>query len=81
MIKICYPNTTRNVEFCFYELRFLSPQILQLEKRLHDQVAVRGALEQALGYKSSSRQITNQASIPKVIITLKILVKFLYKRR
>ncbi|GJV04229.1 mesocentin like protein [Tanacetum coccineum] len=43
----------------------LRSEILQLEKRLQDQVAVRGALEQALGYKSSSLEITNQASIPK----------------
>nr|XP_043614911.1 uncharacterized protein LOC122586943 [Erigeron canadensis] len=43
----------------------LRNEIVQLEKRLHDQVAVRGALEQALGYKSSSHQVTNQASIPK----------------
>nr|GFD00573.1 hypothetical protein [Tanacetum cinerariifolium] len=38
----------------------LRSEILQLEKRLQDQVAVRGALEQALGYKSSSHEITNQ---------------------
>ncbi|KAL4581847.1 hypothetical protein LXL04_006379 [Taraxacum kok-saghyz] len=43
----------------------LRNEILQLEKRLQDQVAVRGALEQALGYRSSSLQITNQVSIPK----------------
>lgn len=43
----------------------LRNEILQLEKRLQDQVAVRGALEQALGYRSSSHNITNQASIPK----------------
>ncbi|XP_071710807.1 uncharacterized protein [Rutidosis leptorrhynchoides] len=43
----------------------LRNEIMQLEKRLHDQVVVRGALEQALGYKSSSNAITNQASIPK----------------
>ncbi|XP_024978358.1 uncharacterized protein LOC112515682 [Cynara cardunculus var. scolymus] len=43
----------------------LRNEILQLEKRLQDQVAVRGALEQALGYRSSSHEITNQASIPK----------------
>ncbi|XP_023744271.1 uncharacterized protein LOC111892465 isoform X1 [Lactuca sativa] len=43
----------------------LRNEILQLEKRLQDQVAVRGALEQALGYRSSSLEITNQALIPK----------------
>ncbi|KAI3500555.1 hypothetical protein L1887_36379 [Cichorium endivia] len=43
----------------------LRNEILQLEKRLQDQVAVRGALEQALGYRSSSHKISNQASIPK----------------
>ncbi|KAD4888076.1 hypothetical protein E3N88_20149 [Mikania micrantha] len=48
----------------------LRTEILQLEKRLQDQVAVRGALEQALGYKSSSCEITNQASIPKTATEL-----------
>ncbi|KAI3502155.1 hypothetical protein L1887_30186 [Cichorium endivia] len=43
----------------------LRNEILQLEKRLPDQVAVRGALEQAFGYRSSCRNLTNQASIPK----------------
>ncbi|KAK1433012.1 hypothetical protein QVD17_09916 [Tagetes erecta] len=45
-------------------------EILQLEKRLQDQVAVRGALEQALGYKSSSCEVTNPASIPKTATEL-----------
>ncbi|XP_076937917.1 uncharacterized protein LOC143605826 isoform X1 [Bidens hawaiensis] len=48
----------------------LRTEILQLEKRLQDQVAVRGALEQALGYKSSSHDIANQASIPKTATEL-----------
>ncbi|XP_076930784.1 uncharacterized protein LOC143595709 isoform X2 [Bidens hawaiensis] len=48
----------------------LRTEILQLEKRLQDQVAVRGALEQALGYKPSSHDITNQASIPKTATEL-----------
>ncbi|KAI7738899.1 hypothetical protein M8C21_009855 [Ambrosia artemisiifolia] len=48
----------------------LRTEILQLEKRLQDQVSVRGALEQALGYKSSSCEITNQASIPKTATEL-----------
>lgn len=39
---------------------------MQLEKRLQDQVSVRRALENALGYKSSSYNIVNDVSIPKV---------------
>ncbi|KAJ9564069.1 hypothetical protein OSB04_000035 [Centaurea solstitialis] len=42
----------------------LRDEILQLEKRLQDQVYERGALEQALGYRPSV-DIANQASIPK----------------
>ena len=41
-------------------------QILQLEKRLQTQVVVRCALEKALGYRSSSHDITNEISMPKV---------------
>uniref|UniRef100_A0A5B6ZYR8 DUF547 domain-containing protein n=1 Tax=Davidia involucrata TaxID=16924 RepID=A0A5B6ZYR8_DAVIN len=43
----------------------LRQEILQLEKRLQDQVVVRCALENALGYKSSSHDITNEISMPK----------------
>lgn len=43
-------------------------QILMLEKRLHDQVSVRCALERALGYRASSHDITNEATIPKVTV-------------
>ncbi|CAK9185456.1 unnamed protein product [Ilex paraguariensis] len=43
----------------------LRQEILQLEKRLQDQVAVRCALEKALGYRSSSHDITNEISMPK----------------
>lgn len=43
-----------------------SVQILQLEKKLQDQVIVRRALEKALGDGSSSRDFTNEASLPKV---------------
>ncbi|KAA8531783.1 hypothetical protein F0562_006500 [Nyssa sinensis] len=43
----------------------LRQEILQLEKRLQDQVVVRSALEKALGYRSSSRDITNEISMPK----------------
>lgn len=42
-------------------------QILMLETRLRDQVSVRCALENALGYRSSSRVITDPAVIPKVV--------------
>nr|XP_043608073.1 uncharacterized protein LOC122579876 [Erigeron canadensis] len=42
----------------------LKDEILKLEKRLQDQVCVRGAFEQALGYKSSC-DIPYDASIPK----------------
>ncbi|XP_042021567.1 uncharacterized protein LOC121768999 isoform X1 [Salvia splendens] len=43
----------------------LRREILTLEKRLHDQVSVRCALEMALGYRASSHDITNEATIPK----------------
>lgn len=39
---------------------------MQLERRLHDQVAVRCALEKALGYKSSSQDFNEVTSMPKV---------------
>ncbi|PWA87663.1 ternary complex factor MIP1, leucine-zipper [Artemisia annua] len=42
----------------------LKDEIVQLEKRLQDQVCVRGALEQALGYRSS-QDIPNLDSISK----------------
>ncbi|KAJ0864131.1 putative ternary complex factor MIP1, leucine-zipper [Helianthus annuus] len=47
----------------------LQDEILQLKKRLQDQVSVRGAFEQALGCPSSN-DITNQASVPKPAIEL-----------
>ncbi|XP_052198025.1 uncharacterized protein LOC127804947 [Diospyros lotus] len=43
----------------------LRQEILQLEKRLQDQVVVRHALEKALGYSSSSHDITKEISVPK----------------
>lgn len=43
----------------------LRQEIMQLEKRLHDQVAVRCALEKALGYKSSSQDVSEVTSMPK----------------
>ncbi|KAA8547294.1 hypothetical protein F0562_003842 [Nyssa sinensis] len=43
----------------------LRQEILQLEKRLQDQVVVRHALEKALGYRSSSHDFTNEISMPK----------------
>ncbi|KAI3452101.1 hypothetical protein Pfo_008766 [Paulownia fortunei] len=43
----------------------LRQEILMLEKRLHNQVSVRCALEKALGYRASSHDITNEATIPK----------------
>ncbi|KAG5528671.1 hypothetical protein RHGRI_029369 [Rhododendron griersonianum] len=43
----------------------LKQEILQLEKKLQDQVIVRCALEKALGDGSSSRDFTNEASLPK----------------
>ncbi|XP_059642098.1 uncharacterized protein LOC132284057 isoform X2 [Cornus florida] len=43
----------------------LRQEILQLEKRLQDQVVVRCALEKALGYRTSSHDITNEVSVPK----------------
>ena len=48
---------------------------MQLAKRLQDHVAVRGALEQALGYKSSSIEIPNGASISKVILLLWLQIR------
>ncbi|XP_043709253.1 uncharacterized protein LOC122658386 isoform X2 [Telopea speciosissima] len=43
----------------------LKQEIFQLEKRLQDQFVVRGALEKALGYKSSYHDISNENSMPK----------------
>ncbi|KAL3833408.1 hypothetical protein ACJIZ3_008144 [Penstemon smallii] len=44
----------------------LRQEILQLEKRLHDQVSVRCALEKTLDYGASSHNnITNEVTIPK----------------
>lgn len=43
----------------------LRQEILQLEKRLQNQVAIRGVLEKALGYGSISHDIGNEISIPK----------------
>lgn len=42
-------------------------QILQLEKRLQDQFEVRHALENAMGYRSSSHDNTTETLVPKVI--------------
>ncbi|XP_057491121.1 uncharacterized protein LOC130776896 [Actinidia eriantha] len=44
---------------------YLRKEILQLEKKLQDQVVVRGALEKALGHSSSSHDFTNEVSMPK----------------
>ncbi|KAJ6732993.1 hypothetical protein OIU74_004861 [Salix koriyanagi] len=44
----------------------LKQEILQLEKRLQDQFQVRHALENALGYKTSSHDSTTELSMPKV---------------
>ncbi|KAL5819464.1 hypothetical protein ACOSQ3_023395 [Xanthoceras sorbifolium] len=43
----------------------LKQEILQLEKRLQDQFEVRCALEQALGYRTTSHGDTNISSMPK----------------
>ncbi|XP_073060465.1 uncharacterized protein [Primulina eburnea] len=43
----------------------LKQEILQLEKRLHDQMTVRGALEKALGYRTSSNDISDVTTVPK----------------
>ncbi|KAL8124801.1 uncharacterized protein LOC141718889 isoform X2 [Apium graveolens] len=43
----------------------LRQEILQLEKRLQNQVAIRGVLEKALGYNSISLDPGNEISIPK----------------
>ncbi|KAJ9669917.1 hypothetical protein PVL29_026467 [Vitis rotundifolia] len=43
----------------------LKQEILQLEKRLQGQFAVRCALEKALGYRSSSHDTTVEISMPK----------------
>ncbi|XAR73922.1 hypothetical protein NMG60_11008052 [Bertholletia excelsa] len=43
----------------------LRQEIIQLEKRLKDQVVVRCALEKALGYRSCSHDGTNELSVPK----------------
>ncbi|KAK6128651.1 hypothetical protein DH2020_037609 [Rehmannia glutinosa] len=39
--------------------------ILQLQKRLQDQVSIRCVLEKALGFRVSSHDITNETAIPK----------------
>ncbi|XP_075498661.1 uncharacterized protein LOC142537025 isoform X2 [Primulina tabacum] len=43
----------------------LKQEILQLEKRLHDQMTVRGALEKALGYRTSSNDISDVTTVLK----------------
>ncbi|XP_058081180.1 uncharacterized protein LOC131229284 isoform X2 [Magnolia sinica] len=43
----------------------LKEEILQLERRLQDQFAVRRALEKALGYSSVSHDTSNDNSMPK----------------
>ncbi|KAL6993654.1 hypothetical protein U1Q18_011766 [Sarracenia purpurea var. burkii] len=43
----------------------LRQEILQLEKRLQDQVVVRSALEKALGYSSSAHGVAKEISMPK----------------
>lgn len=43
----------------------LKQEILQLEKRLQDQFQVRHALENALGYRSSSHDKTTETLVPK----------------
>ncbi|XP_047155280.1 uncharacterized protein LOC124826489 [Vigna umbellata] len=43
----------------------LKQEILQLERRLQDQFQVRGTLEKALGYRSSSLVNSNEMMIPK----------------
>ncbi|WJZ91500.1 hypothetical protein VitviT2T_010566 [Vitis vinifera] len=48
----------------------LKQEILQLEKRLQGQFAVRCALEKALGYRSSSHDTTVEISMPKPAMEL-----------
>ncbi|EHA8590092.1 hypothetical protein COCNU_scaffold014964G000030 [Cocos nucifera] len=43
----------------------LKQEILQLEKRLQDQLMVRGALEKALGFRSSALNSSNDMLMPK----------------
>ncbi|XP_008797011.2 uncharacterized protein LOC103712304 isoform X2 [Phoenix dactylifera] len=43
----------------------LKQEILQLEKRLQDQLMVRGSLEKALGFRSSSLDSSNDSMMPK----------------
>ncbi|KAJ4747370.1 hypothetical protein LUZ62_052072 [Rhynchospora pubera] len=43
----------------------LRQEILELEKRLHDQMVVRGALEKALGYNHASISLSSDSSMPK----------------
>ncbi|XP_073115817.1 uncharacterized protein [Elaeis guineensis] len=43
----------------------LKQEILQLEKRLQDQLMVRGSLEKALGFKSSALNSSNDTLMPK----------------
>ena len=52
-----------------------STQILQLEKRLQDQVAVRGVLEKTLGGMPVSHDSKNEIPLPKVPIFLLSSIK------
>lgn len=53
---------------------------MKLEKRLHDQVSVRCALEKALGYRAPAHNIADEAVIPKVASSCfyQILVEALF---
>ncbi|XP_020526387.1 uncharacterized protein LOC18439621 isoform X1 [Amborella trichopoda] len=48
----------------------LKCEVVQLERRLQDQFSLRGALEKALGYRSTCSDISNGTTIPKPIAEL-----------
>ncbi|KAM7520550.1 hypothetical protein LguiB_019512 [Lonicera macranthoides] len=54
----------------FFEASNPLKLILQLERRLEDQVAIRRVLEKALGYTSSCRVSTNEIAVPKSTMEL-----------
>ncbi|GFZ18623.1 electron transporter, putative [Actinidia rufa] len=58
-------KTDKKQSPCSEVQNYLRKEILQLEQKLQDQVVVRSALEKALGYRSSSHDITNEVSMPK----------------
>lgn len=65
-VKDCVDFQMKHPQSPTSELRSsLKQEILQLERHLHDQFAVRQALEKALGYRSLSHGTSNENPVPK----------------